>query len=298
MVAGLTGPVRRYLFDQRGYILLRRVLSCAEVRELNREIDINREHFVERPRNIANVKLTDSFQGLPRIESGRILEFAEAFRKLLVHPKLVDTLNDFLGPGFRLDHLPLAIIQVPDGEGFDLHGGRLNSKGQLNFEINYQAAGDRVFPTLLNVAYCLTDVEPGEGGFVIVPGSHKASFALPEEIMKNPTEYEGLLDHPTLQAGDVIVFSEATMHGVLRWTGKMERRTVFYRYSPATCAYGRGYTFDWAPEIWKKFSKEQKKVLAPPYTVRLNRPTLGGEAEKRHPDKVKFDELVYGREYF
>jgi hypothetical protein len=35
---------------------------------------------------------------------------------------------------------------------------------------------------------------------------------------------------------------EATTHGTLAWKGAAQRRNIIYRFSPATNAYGRGYT--------------------------------------------------------
>ncbi len=34
-----------------------------------------------------------------------------------------------LGPGYRLDHMPLIISQRTQTEGFDLHGGAMSSSG-------------------------------------------------------------------------------------------------------------------------------------------------------------------------
>ena len=60
---------------------------------------------------------------------------------------------------------------------------------------------------LLNVAIPLDKTEPGDGGFVILPGSHKANFPIPPEIAEcdkleennyllnlalNPGELDGL----------------------------------------------------------------------------------------------------------
>ena len=43
------------------------------------------------------------------------------------------------------------------------------------------------------------------------------------------------------KAGDVVFFSEATVHGALPWTMPYERRLALYRFANANYAYGRAY---------------------------------------------------------
>ncbi len=51
---------------------------------------------------------------------------------MLALPTLIPFLNAVVGPGYRLDHLPLTIIQRPGAEGFDFHGGAIASSGAWN----------------------------------------------------------------------------------------------------------------------------------------------------------------------
>ena len=37
------------------------------------------------------------------------------------------------------------------------------------------------------------------------------------------------------------MFTEALTHGTLPWRGAEERRTLFYKYSPAPISWSRGY---------------------------------------------------------
>ena len=43
------------------------------------------------------------------------------------------------------------------------------------------------------------------------------------------------------RAGDVVIWSEATVHGATPWRGAHERRIALYRFAPANMGYGRGY---------------------------------------------------------
>jgi len=60
---------------------------------------------------------------------------------------------------------------------------------------------------LLAMSVALTDAAEGEGGFVIVRGSHKSNFPAPVGLK----EYRQFTEHsyqPAVKAGDVIFFSE------------------------------------------------------------------------------------------
>ena len=120
-----------------------------------------------------------------------------------------------------------------------------------------------------------------------MPGSHKANFPVPPALadLADPELNEHVVQ-PAIHLGDVLVFSEATLHGTLPWTAEHQRRTVIYRFAPAGSAYGRGYLPDWPEEALEGMSDAQKAVLEPPYHPRMNRPYEcadgrggGGEAE-------------------
>jgi ectoine hydroxylase-related dioxygenase (phytanoyl-CoA dioxygenase family) len=57
-------------------------------------------------------------------------------------------------------------------------------------------------------------------------------------------ELKGFDDHvyqPAMKKGDVIFFSEATVHGAMAWKRDEQRRLALYRFAPSNFAYGRGY---------------------------------------------------------
>ena len=82
------------------------------------------------------------------------------------------------------------------------------------------------------------DVFPGDGGLIVVPGSHKAAFDRPETLFNDGLMAE-LDDLPagvvnvTQRAGDVIVMTEMLAHGTLQWNPTdRQRRTLVLRYRP------------------------------------------------------------------
>merc|ERR1740138_1306291 len=98
------------------------------------------------------------------------------------------------------------------------------------------------------------------------------NFPMPETFMHG--EGEDAQEHfyqPVTKAGDVVFFSEATVHGALPWRADHERRVVLYRFAPATVAYGRSYSPTWPAEMLQGLTSLQRAVLEPPYADRLDR---------------------------
>merc|ERR1711939_786926 len=148
----------------------------------------------------------------------------------------------------------------------------------------------------------LSDHNPGEGGFCVVRGSHKMKFALPDAFKHGEIGSEHL-HQPTTQAGDVVFFSEATVHGALPWKASHERRVALYRFAPSTCCYGRSYFPHWPAKMLEGLSERQRAVLEPPYANRLDRPLVrpGQEdvvIESRSAGKKAFDKAVFKADYF
>jgi ectoine hydroxylase-related dioxygenase (phytanoyl-CoA dioxygenase family) len=43
---------------------------------------------------------------------------------------------------------------------------------------------------------------------------------------------------PATKAGDVVLWSEATVHGATAWRGAHQRRIALYRFAPPNMGYG------------------------------------------------------------
>ena len=80
------------------------------------------------------------------------------------------------------------------------------------------------------------DVNPGDGGFIGVPGSHKAN----QPFKPEPDSH--LVVQPTLKAGDMLIFTEALMHGTRKWVSPNRRRSLLYKYSPGYSTWGAADT--------------------------------------------------------
>ena len=119
---------------------------------------------------------------------------------------------------------------------------------------------------------------------------------------------------PATKAGDVVLFSEGTVHGAMGWTSDTQRRCALYRFAPATMSYGRSYfqgdnggaenggTTTWPSKFYDDLDDAQKAVLEPPYANRLDRPNiredLSVEITQRSERKRQHDKDVFKTKYF
>ena len=81
-------------------------------------------------------------------------------------------------------------------------------------------------------------MNPGDGGLIVIPGSHKSQFERPEDLLiPGPDgidpEPDDVFTNLTPKAGDFLVISELLTHGVLQWRPKdRDRRFLILRYRP------------------------------------------------------------------
>ena len=241
-------PEEKFIFDLQGYIVVKNVLSQAEVDELNAIAD----------QKMADPEEMSNGLKIPR----RVSLWGKPFQNLFDHPNMIPYLSELLGPQFRADH-DYGIFMRQGGRKGGLHGGDHRAG------THYYKYRDGVMRNGLTVVvYFLAPAPPGSGGFCCVPGSHKSNFALnvPEEVrsFKCIPHY---LANPSAETGDALIFTEATMHGTLPWTAENERRTLLYKFTPGHVSYASTY---YNHDDYEDLTEQQKRVLTPPSARRPN----------------------------
>ena len=227
----------KFTVDLQGYLVIKDVLTDDEVDEMNAIIDKG------------NLDGPPSLWGAP-------------FKRLIDHPKIFPYLIELLGPYVRLDHDYALFMNEGDRRG-GLHGGEDGGRpGGPEADHWYKYRDGVMRNGLCVMTYNLTDAPDGAGGFACIPGSHKSNFPthVPQEVRRfeRPAHY---VVQPALDAGDVLFFTEAVIHGTMPWKAEHQRRSVLYKYSPGHSAWSESYY-----DIGKygELTEQQKRMLLPP----------------------------------
>ena len=234
-------PEELWFWDIRGYLVLRGVMDEEWLVAANRAIEATLEDQPNLPEGhlsaveeVPEQCLRENDWEWPADTSPRIRgeihrprlgglyqlpkPHCEPFRKMIGYPPIVQRLNWMLGYGFHELGEPMCCVYPKGTTGGSLHAQ--NPGG-------YRLINSRQQVEQVNVAWALHDEAPGfgegSGGFVCVPGSHKASYPIPRPLTTSidlPQVYK-----PSLKAGDVLFFG-AVSHGTTAWRSDWHRRTV------------------------------------------------------------------------
>ncbi len=264
----MPSPLDAYLFDLQGFLKLPGALSKAEVGELNAALDAipslepGQWHgYIHRQDHAAS-------RG---INLQQIYEAGAPFESLIDHPSWWDHVLCFVGGegSFDYNHGPVFIdenfanIRGP-GEAIYLHsGGHLGCKRtQFRFRNGGFHCGQ------INVLLALTDIGPGNGATVVIPGSHKANLPHPALTPDRPSSADGVAGgvEVPLQAGDALLFVDALSHGAAARRNPGERRIAVYRYGPSWGNFRYGYQP--SPELLKRLTLRRYKVVQPQVPLR------------------------------
>ncbi len=248
-----------YTFESVGFVKIDQYVSQEKISLSNNLIDKWQNNFFE--------KHGSTPTKFP------FLELDPLFMDLMSDPLIIDFGIRYLGEWFRFDHA-IGLQQPsksrnPDGsiresQAINLHGGPSCSQGSC---FSYTVNG-KMRLGQLNVGIVLTEQSGKDGGFCYIPGSHQA----PNDIEGNAVLQNflsGNFDHPSIVTpklfpGDLVIFTEAIIHGMAPWKASDKiRRNLYFKYSPGFLAW-RDY------EEIKKYlplarTPIQKMLLRPPY---------------------------------
>ena len=227
----------KFAVDLQGYLVIKDVLTDDEVAEMNAIIN------------------GGNLEGPPSL-------WGEPFKRLIDHSKILPYLINLLGPNVRLDHDYAIFMNEGEGRG-GLHGGEDGGyPGGPEGDHWYKYRDGVMRNGLCVMTYNLADAPEGAGGFACIPGSHKSNFLtnIPPEVRRfeRPAHY---VVQPALEAGDVLFFTEAVVHGTMPWQAKHQRRSLLYKYSPGHSAWSGSY---YDISRYSELTEQQKRMLLPP----------------------------------
>jgi len=256
-------PAELWFWDVRGYLVMRGVMDEEWLAAANRAVDAAMEMQDSLPaghptviEDVPEQALRENDWKWPEDTSPRLYgeinrprigglyelpkPHCDPFRRMIGHPPVVQRLNWLLGYGFKEGGDPMCCAYPKGTTGGSLHGQ--NSRAHTYY--NGRELCDQV-----NVAWALKDEVPGfgegSGGFICVPGSHKAHYTIPRPLTTSidlPQVYK-----PAMKAGDVLFFG-AIAHGTTAWRSDWDRRTTiqFMKSSNVAVRPGRAPGWRWS----------------------------------------------------
>lgn len=245
-------PEEKFMFDLEGYIVIKNVLDADEVALMSAMADEvwPAEDEAETFRRTSDVS-----------------QWGRPFQDLMDHPKVIPYLLELLGPKVRIDH-DYCIFMKKGGQSGRLHGGETDRAPDHWYKYK-----DGIIRNGLTVAtFFLSHADEGDGGFCCVPGSHKSNFvdSVPDDVRYYERRPHYLVQ-PAVEAGDVLIFTEALMHGTLPWTADHERRALLYKYSPGHSSWSQAY---YRVDDYPDATDQQIRLMAPPSVGRRPNTTV------------------------
>lgn len=265
-------PMERYLFDLRGFLVLRNVIAPDHVAELNAILDqmLDLTPKLSKGEWYGNVHV-HSFGGTDGVNFQQIYEAGESFERLIDNPKWIEKVKCFVGGGGQFDstHGPLFIDENfanirEKGEAIGLHSGgeKPVKRCQFRYRNGEFSCGQ------INILMALTDIGSGDGATMVIPGSHKANIAHPQfnDFQMKPGEVssldnvEGAIE-VHLKKGDAILFVDAISHGSAARINDGQRRIVVYRYGPSWGNFRHPYQV--SASLLERLTPAQRQIVQP-----------------------------------
>ncbi|MGH3144922.1 MAG: phytanoyl-CoA dioxygenase family protein [Rubrobacter sp.] len=255
-------PLDDFLFDLRGYLILENAVEPELLDDLNRAFDgfpdLEPEEWWGNAQRRDYTKETG-------YELHNCVEVGEPFERLIDHPAWIEYVRHFCGDegsytaGVFIDECMASIRR--SGGHHPVHSGGYRGalRGAYGFKDGRFRCGQ------CNIILALTDVGPGDGPTMIVPGSHKSNFPHPGQgdyaSGDRMDELEGAIPL-YLEKGDALLFVDGLMHGgSSRTNAGGERRVTIYRYGPTWGATRFGY--EYSQPLLDRLTPERRRILQP-----------------------------------
>ena len=235
------------LFEDQGYLVMENLISAEEIAECRKEIhrlhtlatefeaksDPRSINFQREP-NAEAINRDDGTPLLRKVENTRI--HSSIFKRLAVHPRLIEVVQNLIGPDLLLFRSTLMLKPAFHGSGHEFHQD--------------SAYWPMEPPRLVTVSIAIDDANTANSCFKVVPGSHKWGLKMKEsypaggrlvsglEVRKllDDVDLSGQIEVP-LSAGSILFFHSLIMHGSNPNTSPISRNTALYAYFSPNVRY-------------------------------------------------------------
>lgn len=260
-------PVDDFMFDLQGFLILKQAVEPEQLAELNHAFDNFPD--VESGEWWGNAQRRD-YTRETGFELHNCVEAGEPFEKIIDHPGWINHIKHYCGEeksyveGLFMDEC-IASIRRSGGHHPAHSGGYQGAlRGKYGYFNELFRCGQ------CNIILALTDIGPGDGPTMVVPGSHKSNFPHPliGDYGKGDRMDTLLGAIPAyMNAGDALLFVDGIIHGGSSRTNPGERRIIIYRYGASWASTRFGY--EYSQPLLDRLTPERRKILQP---IAPNRP--------------------------
>ncbi len=251
-----------FMFDLQGFIVLRDAVNVEHLDRLNAVVD--EFPSLEYGEWLGYSQRRDYTKDTG-LEVHQCVELGEPFEELIDHPSWINHLRRYCGEeksyvsGLFIDESILSVRKA--GGHHPVHSGGFQGamRGRYDYLNGVFRCGQ------CNIIVALTDIGPGDGATMVVPGSHKSNF--PHPLQGDYGRGDRMDDLPGaiplyMNKGDALLFVDGVMHGGSSRTNTGgERRVIIIRYGPIWGASRFGYTY--SPDLLARLTPERRKIVQP-----------------------------------
>jgi len=213
-----------------------------------------------------------------------VLGMGEIFWDILSNEIMLGMAEQICGDQFRLDH---AFSVTSDETIINLHGGPASSFGSCFAKLD-----NSLFVGQLSCGVPLAPQSPATGGMCYVPGSHRSIDLRNGREIKNEL-FKGNLDHdaivvPTLDVGDLVVFTESLVHADVGWKPKNYSRMItYYKFSPGFMCWRDPREQEQYYHLAR--NNLEKKLLEPPWSGQYSDKNYAMDHNNNRKKKTLYD---------
>lgn len=272
-----------YLFDLRGFRILKGALSDDQVARIHAWVDAQPLATLGPGDWVGDVEV-HTYGSKDGLNFQNVIEGGPVFEELIDSSRWIGQVRRYIEVDDHALSLEENFLNVRRTGGFiPIHsGGTL-----VRFTSWFRNHAGKWSVGQINILMALTPIGPGDGATTVVPGSHKAHLDHPQRgrawSPDDPISGADALAmvEVHLDAGDALMFTDALTHGSAPRTNEGERRVLIYRYAPHLLA--NRFHFIPSPEFLARLTPERRRLVMPtPPRMRPGR-TLMAEAFGHNP---------------
>ncbi len=239
-----------YEFDLNGYVVLKNIVNKKTINKINDTLKLLEK---KKPINLPNNIFFGKEKNNSEAYISNIIEINKDFEKMATIPKVLKIINHVTANFFRLNHA-VAMTKFKKNTFTHLHMGSLPTHPKIFYFVKNQ----KIFSNVTKVLFPICNNTEKDGGFAVIPGSHKANFNRP---YNNNPKNNKLLKYVDAKPGDCVVFTETLAHGSMINKTNNVRRILSYCYSVAYMPDWTKFKLKYSDEYLKKAPKKIKKLI-------------------------------------